>query len=192
MWGGSSLLWERESGRIYSTWPDHQLIHLKFIHSVYLTHRKHHAMKIISNCDLRTLKFIWGLQVSSVNLNTQLSKRCTVWDVHVSSVNIRRWFSGHVSAVGLIGESLPLLFTDPWLDLFLHLEVAGFEWRLRVGKSCTETPTDQSLTGEAGLLEQPSFRSLPFASSSLTPSKSEARRKCQTLPKKTPHPSLKA
>ena len=37
--------------------PDHQLLHFTFIHRVYLTPRKRHAIKIITspNCDLCTL-----------------------------------------------------------------------------------------------------------------------------------------
>lgn len=40
--------------------PDHQLIHYKFLHRMYLTPRKRHTMKIITspNCDLCTLNAV--------------------------------------------------------------------------------------------------------------------------------------
>lgn len=52
----------------------------------------------------------------------------------------------------LIGEGLSVLFSDPWMDPFLQLEVAVLEWHLHVSESCTTSTWSASLTVEAWLL----------------------------------------
>uniref|UniRef100_A0A3Q3AUI9 Reverse transcriptase domain-containing protein n=1 Tax=Kryptolebias marmoratus TaxID=37003 RepID=A0A3Q3AUI9_KRYMA len=58
--GDIEICWDTVWENLHNTSknPDHQLIHFKFIHRMYLTPRKRHAMKIITSpiCDLCTLK----------------------------------------------------------------------------------------------------------------------------------------
>lgn len=60
--GEVEICWDTIWKNLYDTSknPDHQLIHYKFIHRMYLTPRKLYAMKIITspNCDLCTLNAV--------------------------------------------------------------------------------------------------------------------------------------
>lgn len=60
--GEEEICWDTIWENLHDTSknPDHQLIHFKFLHRMYLTPRKRHAMKIITspNCDLCTLSTV--------------------------------------------------------------------------------------------------------------------------------------